>query len=247
MNAHTKLQLHLSRYMYKRGKYKGDAPADPSRRSKNHFRVVKGNDNTMRVRMHSADLITAYEDGRLILDTRGWHDSLTTRACMNDAFNFFVGWGGIGSVRKFGVSETCIRAKGKTYRYYDGMEFSAEGVPLTPLKSFMAKRKDRDETAEFRAEVAQSGFKDVFPVLYQASEWSSSAPQWLRHRVSSIVTSEHHSNQWPTVVALTKFPTYYYQRNNEPHYSDHKAAWRALMAQCTKNMTVLVDTGVTQL
>lgn len=245
MNAHTKLKLHLERHMYKRGPFQGDAPADSSRRGKNHFRVVKGNGGQMIVRMHNADLITAYEDGRLILDTEGWHGSPTTKACMNDALHAFVGWGGIGSVRKWGVSATCIRAQGKTYRYYDGMEFSAEGDLLTPPKTFMAKRVDRDATAEFRADVAQCGFADVFPVLYAASEWANGTQTWLGHKVSSIVSHEHHSNEWPLVVALLKFPTWYARQHNNPYYPDHKAAWKALMASCTKNMTLLVDTGVT--
>ena len=41
MNMYTKLSMHLSRHQYKRGQYKGDAPADPSRRGKNHFRVTR--------------------------------------------------------------------------------------------------------------------------------------------------------------------------------------------------------------
>jgi len=249
MNAYTKLKLHLERHMYKRGKFKGEAPADSSRRGKNHFRVIKGNDNTMRVRMHNADLITAYEDGRLRLDTCGWYNSVTTRACMNDALHWFAGMGALYSVRHFGYSQPGISMNQKTYAYYDGIEFSAEGVPLTPLKTFTAKRADREETAEFRADVKQSGFKDVFPVLYNTCEtWDNSLNRtWLAHPVKRIVTSEHHSGEWPHVVALAKFPRWHNQSRNIPEYDDHKAAYKALMASCTKSMTKLADTGVTVL
>jgi len=240
MNAHTKLQLHLSRHMYKRGRNKGDAPADPARRSKSHFRVVRGNGGQMIVRMHNANLITAYEDGRIKLNTNGWHGSTTTRACMNDAL-CFAGRGYIGSVRKWGVSTTGIRMDGKTYRYYDGMEFSADGALLTEPEEFMAKRVDSDETAEFRREIKESGFADVFPILFQSSTVEDRT--YVRS-TKDAMTCEHLTNQWPAVVASIKFESGY---RNKQMYHDHKDALRALVARVTKNMTVIVGTGVTVL
>jgi hypothetical protein len=240
MNCHSKLKLHLSRHAYKRGQFKGDAPADPARRSKSHFRVIEGNGGQMIVRMHNADLITAYEDGRIRLDTKNWHHSPTTRACMNDAL-CFAGRGHIGSVRKWGVSTTGIRMNGKTYRYYDGMEFSAEGELLTEPEEFMAKRVDSDETAEFRREVKESGFADVFPLLFQSSTAEDAA--YVRS-TRDAMTCEHLTNQWPAVVASVKFSQGY---RKQLMYDNHKDAWRALIARCTKNMTVIVGTGVTVL
>jgi hypothetical protein len=67
MTAHTKLKLHLERYAYKRGRNTGEAPADSSRRGKTHFRVIRGNGGQMIVRFHNADLLTAYEDGHIVL------------------------------------------------------------------------------------------------------------------------------------------------------------------------------------
>jgi hypothetical protein len=244
MNAHTKLKLHLERHMYKRGRNTGEAPADASRRAKSHFRVVKGNGGQMIVRMHNADLVTAYEDGRIKLDTRGWHDSHTTRGCMNDALCFF-GMGYMGSVRKGGYSQTGIRMCGKTYRYYDGMEFAADGTPLCELKQFTAKLTDRDETAEFRADVKESGFADVFPVLYAAATVPEQS--WYGHPTKKVMTCDYHANDWPQLIALTKYPGYLYRTKNQPKYDNHKAALRALIASVTKNMTKLVDTDVTVL
>jgi hypothetical protein len=194
----------------------------------------------MIVRMHNADLITAHEDGRIRLHTNGWHGSTTTRACMNDAL-CFAGLGHIGSVRKWGVSTTGIRIAGKTYRYYDGMEFSAEGELLTPPEEFMAKRVDSDETAEFRREVKESGFADVFPLLFQSSTAEDAA--YVRS-TKEAMTCEHLTNQWPAVVASVKFSTGF---RKQLMYDNHKDAWRALIARCTKNMTVIVGTGVTVL
>jgi hypothetical protein len=241
MNAHTKLKLHLERHMYKRGRNKGDAPADPARRSKSHFRVVKGNGGQMIVRMHNADLLTAYEDGRIRLDTRGWHDSQTTRACMNDALCFF-GMGYMGSIRYRGYSQAALRMNGKTYRYYDGMEFAADGTLLTEAKVFTAKLTDRDETAEFRADIKESGFADVFPILYAAAEPSESG--WLGYTTKKIMTCEHSAHHWPQLISLAKYPGYGYRTKNRPKYDNHKDALRALIASVTKNMTKLVDTDV---
>ena len=199
MNAHTKLKLHLDRYVYKRGRNKDEAPADQHRRAKTHFRVIKGNGGQMIVRFHNADLLSAYEDGHIVLNTKGWHASPTTRTAMNEALCFF-GMGAVFSVRKGGYSQTGIRVNGKTYRYYDGMSFAADGTPLTPLKQFTAKRTDREETAEFRADIKASGFVGVFPVLYAAAEVPTQ--RWLATAAQKLMTSDFHANQWPDHVAL---------------------------------------------
>jgi hypothetical protein len=244
MNAHTKLSMHLSRYEYKRGRNKGDAPADSSRRAKAYFRVVKGNGGQMIVRMHNADLMTAYEDGRIVLNTRGWHDSQTTRACMNEALCFF-GMGHISTLRYRGYSQAALRMNGKTYRYSDGMEFSADGALLTPPKPFTAKITDREETAEFRADIKESGFVDVFPILYAAAEPSND--HWIGHASRKVMTSDVHANHWPQLISLTKYPGYRYRSRNQPKHESHKDALRSLIAMVTKNMTKLVDTDVTVL
>jgi hypothetical protein len=245
MNAHTKLKLHLERHMYKRGRNTGGAPADASRRGKTHFRVIKGNGGQMIVRMHNADLITAYEDGRIRLDTRDWHTSPTTRSNMNDALSSFFGRGTLSSVRYRGYSQAILGMNGKTYRYYDGMEFSADGTLLTPAKTFTAKLTDRDETAEFRADIKESGFVDMFPILYAAAEVPTDT--WMATPTRKLMTCEHLAHHWPHLISIIKYPRYSYRNRNQPEYPDHKAALRALTASVTKNMTKLVDTDVTVL
>jgi len=243
MNAHTRLKQHLERHMYKRGRNKGEAPADYTRRSKTHFRVIQGNGGQMIVRFHNADILSAYEDGHIKLHTNGWHASPTTRSAMNEALCFF-GIGGVSSVRLGGYSQTGIRMNGKTYRYYDGMEFAADGTPLTPLKEFTAKRVDREETAEFRADIKDSGFLDMFPILYAAAPVPEA--HWLP-RVKDAIISEYGANQWPDIVALVKYPTYYHRGKTEPAHADHKAALKSFIASQTRTMTKLVDTGETVL
>ena len=244
MTAHTKLKLHLERHAYKRGRNKGEAPADKSRRAKTHFRVIQGNGGQMIVRFHNADLLSAYEDGHIVLNTNGWDSSPTTRSAMNQALCFF-GMGGVGGVRKGGYSQTGIRIGSKTYRYYDGISFAADGTPLTPLKQFTAKRADREETAEFRADIKESGFVDVFPVLYAAAGVPEKS--WLATSTHKLMTNDYHANNWPDLVALAKYNTFHARHTGHPTHHNHKDALRALIASVTRTMTKLVDTGETVL
>jgi hypothetical protein len=198
----------------------------------------------MIVRFHNADILSAYEDGHIKLHTNGWDSSPTTRSAMNEALCFF-GIGGVSSVRLGGYSQTGIRMAGKTYRYYDNMEFAADGTPLTPLKEFTAKRTDREETAEFRADIKESGFLDMFPVLYQAAAVPEKS--WLASSAQEIMTNDYHANYWPELVALAKYNTYHARYTGKPSHHNHKDALRSLIASVTRTMTKLVDTGETVL
>jgi len=202
MNCHTKLKLHLERHVYKRGRNKGEAPADPARRAKTHFRVVQGNGGQMIVRFHNADLLSAYEDGHIVLNTNGWDSHPTTRSAMNDALCFF-GMGGVSSVRKGGYSQTGIRISNRTYRYYDGMAFDVEGKLMGQAKQFTAKRTDREETAEFRHDIKESGFVDMFPILYHAASTPTTGPNSWPLR--SIRHGDHGTSYAPPTTT-TKMP-----------------------------------------
>lgn len=231
MTPYTKLSMHLERHMYKRGQFKGDAPADSSRRSKNHFRVVRGNGGQMIVRMYHTDIITVTSDNQITVNMNGWHTS-TTKANLNEALHHFIGWGGVGSVRLGGYSQLAFMARGKTYRHYDGMTFDAEGNPTCKLKPFTKQRTDRDATAEFRKDIEASGFKDVFPVLFAAAE----PDRWAGYGspLINVVTQECYANNWPNVAA-------FYKR----YHDDHKAAYRSIVAACTSSMKELYDTDMT--
>lgn len=234
MTPYTKLKMHLERHMYKRGQYKGEAPADSSRRSKNHFRVVRGNGGQMCVRMYNTDLITVTPDNRITIDMGGWWGP-TTKANLNEAMWRFLGWGGVGTVVLGGYRQLAFRANGKTYRYYDGMEFDMEGTLLSFAKRFTKQRTDRDATAEFRNDMKESGFKDVWPVLFASTEPSriwGMAPKYML----KIVTQECHANKWPEVAAFYKC-----------YHSDHKEAYQALTKACTSHMKELYDTDITAL
>jgi hypothetical protein len=230
MTPYTKLTMHLERHAYKRGMYKGDAPADSSRRSKNHFRVVKQGD-LMCVRMYGTNIIEVTPDNKVTISTGGWWTS-TTKQNLNDALSTFIGWGGVGNRRLFSYNQPCVRAKGKDYRFYDGMEFDAEGNLLSTAKVFERVRTDRDATKEFRADMQACGFKEVWPVLFGTAE---PFKHWKFHDnyVRKVVTAEVYANEWADLAAHTKC-----------YYDDHEDAYRAIVRQCTRGMTEIVKTDV---
>ncbi len=231
MTPYTKLQFHLERHMYKRGQFKGDAPADQTNRGKNHLRVIKQGDS-MCVRMYNTNIITVTPDNKVTISMGGWWTS-TTKQNLSECMWRFLGWGGVCTRRVFNQSQLCLVAKGKKYKFYDGMEFDAEGALLSSPQGFERKQTDREETAEFRADMQASGFKDVWPVLFAAAEPSRT---WIRVSLDKAVTEEHHANTWPEIAAHYKH-----------YHDDHKAALQAIVRQCTRDMTIVTRTDVTVL
>lgn len=250
MNPYTKLQFHLERHAYKRGANKGQAPADPSRRGKNHFRVVRGNDNSMRVRMYATDLITVYEDNRVVINTNGYSDSQTTRANLNYAMHHFLLWGTIGTEVFKSHAQPAFTAHGKKYRYYDGMTFTHAGELTSEAKPFQMRRIDRDESKEFTDELKESGFKAMWPVLFATCTLPEiehvRRESWHVRHIDEVITSADHADKWPIVIALYKFPnaTSYWGRESE---CTSKEAWNNLMAKCKRRMYVIKDSDVTQI
>lgn len=236
MTPYLKLKRHLDEHVYKRGAFTGAAPADPSRRSRNHVRVIQAKDGTMIVRMFSTDILRVTEDNTIRISTGGWFTN-TTKQNLNDALARFVGWGRVGTQRIFGYNHDVIRVIGKTYRFYDGMEFNMDGDLLSPATTFSRKQVDRAETKEFRDEVEASGFKAVWPILFANAEASFKIGVgfvYTDKAIRSLISDPDRADQWPTIAALYK-----------SNHDDHKSAYQALMRDCTKDMTEIVDTGVT--
>jgi hypothetical protein len=237
MTPYLKLKLHLDQHVYKRGAFKGEAPADPSRRSRTHMRVLTGIDGAMIVRMYNTDILRVTPDNTICISTRGWFTN-TTKQNLNDALARFVGWGRVGTQRVFGYNHEVVRIIGKTYRFYDGMEFDAEGNLLSPAKRFSRKQINRTKTKEFRDNVEARGFKAMWPVLFATSEARFNPGVrglvYTDRGIRAVMTSEHYADQWSTIAEIYK-----------GNHGDHKSAYQALMRACTKDMTEIVDTDVT--
>lgn len=233
MTPYTKLKFHLERHAYKRGQFKGEAPADASRRAKNHFRVGKQGD-TMCVVMYHTNLIEVTPEDTVRISMGGWWTN-TTKANLNEAMRHFLGWGGVGSLRAFNNTQMAIRTQGKTYRFYDGMEFTIQGELLSPPQFFERKQVDRDATKEFRDDMAECGFKGVWPVLFSSTEPARSY-QLNSSSLRKFITQECHANMWGDIAAHYKC-----------YYDDHKDALAAITRVCTSDMKETVLTDVTVL
>ncbi len=244
MSMYSKLSMHLSRHMYKRGKNKGDAPANAHRRAMDHYRVVKGNDDTYRIRMHSTDIITAYPNGDVKIDTNGWHTHNTTIIRLNEAFGFFEGVGvGMSKRSILSYSQPVLRVGTKLYYYYDGITLNAQGEVITPLQAFEQKRVDRAATKELTNELQESGFTDAFKLLYAVA-----TPDDIERdnygmfgvRLPDALTDNARADQWKMIIARSKFERQYaYPQYKYIEKSNATACWASIMSQCKKNMYIV--------
>lgn len=248
MNMYAKLMMHLERHIYKRGRNKGDAPADKSRREMSYFRVVKRNDGAMCVRMHGTDLLTAHQDGSVLIDTKGWWDSQTTTLRLNEAFSFFDGVRvSMYKQRLYSYSQPVLRVDGKRYRYYDGMILSEQGELLTPMQPFERRHVDRAETKELTKDLKESGFTDAFKLLYAVATKDDMEMEnyvLFGTKLPEVFSDSTQANKWKIVIARQKFERQYSWATNGRTYeyterSDAKACWATLMTACKKNMYVV--------
>jgi len=230
--------------MYKRGKNKGDAPANAHRRAMDHYRVVKGNDDTYRVRMWSTDILTAYPNGDVKVDTRGYHTHNTTIIRLNEAFGFFEGVGvGMGKRSILSYSQPVLRVNGKLYSYYDGITLNAQGEIITPLQAFEQKRTDRVATKELASDLQESGFADAFKLLYAVAtpdDMEKDNYGMFGVRLPDALSDNNRADTWKMIIARSKFQREYaYPQYTYVEKSNAKACWATIMAACKKNMYIV--------
>ena len=244
MNMYTKLSMHLERHMFKRGKFKGDAPADARRRGMNHFRVVKGNDGTYRVRMYNTDILTAHADGSVMINTKGYYAHNTTIIRLNEALHWFFDGVGISMYKRnvYSYSQPVLRVDGKLYSYYDGIILSETGEVLTQLQAFEQKRTDRAATKELAEDLVNSGFKDAFKLLYATTteedigenNYALFGVNW-----SDILCNNDEAHHWKTIIARNKYERNYWGQSQWKEKANAKACWASIMQYCKKNMYIV--------
>jgi hypothetical protein len=228
--------LHHSRHTYAKGQYKGDAPADSSRRGKSHFRVIHNpHTKTYAVRFHHTDILTAFQDGSVMLNCNGWSSSVTTRDAMRMAFGVANLPFHLSSTRIGGLSQSVLYVQGqKPLRYYDGMMFDAQHKLTTERKPFQKQVTNRDETREFRE--AAKTFRAMLPILHAGCEGPSYAPNlpWhsnrlynMTHRPEDIFT-RYDADAYPDIVAAFYADTW-------------QETWRNLYRAATARMKMIVN------
>ena len=248
MNTYTKLSMHLTRHMYKRGRNKGDAPANKHQRGMSHFRVIKGNDDTYRVRMWSTDILTAYPNGDVKIDTSGYHRHNTTIIRLNEAFGFMPDMMYVNLHKRsvYSYSQPTLRVHDKLYSYYDGMILNDQCEVITPLQAFEQKRVDREETKAFANDIKESGFADAFKLLYAvatADDMETDNYGMFGVKLPDALTDTNRADTWKMIIARNKFERGYSFANGGGYTyeekSNAKACWATLMAACKKNMYVV--------
>lgn len=247
VNPYKRMLRHINEHKYTRGINKGDAPLNPNRRRRDWERVVQHPDR-ITIHRYNTDIITAYPDGRVVLDFDGWESSPTTRVCATVALYLMGIRASVGSTRYKNLSQVCINLPSGTYKYYAGMELIQEDgqwVVIDP-KPFQAKVRDTERTSAFDEAVKASGFKNLFPILHinaqpEDREYHPGAPE--------LITDADCAEHWPGIVAWFKWHAGYDMRTMHRHWLEHDRAktWTAIMHRCKGPMTKLVSTDITVL
>ena len=261
MNTYQQLAASLEKNQYKRGQFKGDAPADPSRRGRSHIRIVKGAhtqdyNSVMSVRMYATDILKAFPDGTIEINLRGWESSSTTRANLNDVLGTYRRGQRrlyLSTAHVFGISQPSIYTNDKAYLYYGGMQFDAEGKLMTPPMAFEARRLDRDEAKEFTDDLKESSFKDMFPLLYAtctADEYRMFTP--TPRELRAILTDKDCADDWSELIAAFKYVSgwghdrrRFYGRSTYER-GDAKSCWAAIMKRAKEDMHVTLRSTLTE-
>ena len=257
MNTYQRMKNHLTIHMYKRGMYKGDAPADGSRRAKRHFRIIDRG-NHMAVRMYNTDILQAYPDGRLVLDTSGYIAHSTTKANLNEALYRFARITYSGSITPphtrsvFSYSQMVMGVGGKLIRYYDGITLhEAEGkfTITSELRAFQATRINKEESKELHDGLKTSGFKGMFKILHAASpKPEGSYVGFHSRKMKEIICDADHADRWAEVISSYSWYSRYALGPNglAPKWfkKDAKDVWADIMKRCKESMYETVTTEV---
>ena len=244
-----RLKEHMHNYRYTRGAYKGDAPADRTRRGRSHYRVHYCKiDDCMEVIFHHTDIIRAFPDGRVVFYGGGYADSGTTRAAFVYAMRRFGTFSAyITSPRVMGMNQTSIAVSrgsydGNQFKFYDGIIFNREGgIESKPL-SYRRRRINREETAKLAAGLKASGFKDMFPILHASAKPADRPNRFYNFRVElpGIICDAARAEHWASTIAMYKYVSFFKEL-------DKTKTWNNLMKDLKATMYVIENTDITQL
>ena len=247
MNAYQVLKdLHAER-MYKRGRFKGDAPLE--KRTKSHVRIVEWRER-MCVRMFSTDILTAFPNGEIEINLNHWTHSSTTRQWLNYALSI-TGFRGfwLGKKSIMSLSQLTITTPSGSYLYYDGIRFNGDGILASKPEPFGAKRIDKPESKGFTDGLKVSGFKDLYPLLYAtctSPEKGQSLPRYWR----DYMQDAGHADYWPKIIEYFKYDMRWNHFKGVREWREidsAKACWARMMAKAKQEMYNNVITEVTRI
>ena len=240
-NLHDKLSRHLERHVYTKGAFKGDAPADGSRRWRTHHRVVRANNGDMIVRFHHCDLLRASPDGSIVLRTGGYSDSKTTREAFRYALRAFTPWRACLKTRTLnGYGQTVLQghtiAGGprSEIAWTCGTTISPDGVVDNHGAHIYRYVADTPARKAWANNPMVREFKSVLPLLFSAhpsrpeySDYVNARYRSLHQVVGSRRLSDAimHPECWPDLIVVLRYD-----------YPNHEAAWKAMRAMATEYM-----------
>lgn len=251
MNPYELLKAHVAKHRYARGKNKGDAPLDPKRRRRD-WELIIDRGYRMVVRKSNTDVLTAYPDGRVVVDCSGWDTSPTTRIAVTQGLHLMGIRASMGSVRYRNLSQVVINLPMGSVRYYDGITLMQDTGKwmVQDLKPFRAKVRDMERVGAWDEAVKASGFKDLFPILHMNAEMDHRPNgYWDPNHMTELISSAEGAEDWLAVVAKFKWD-YKYGTSGAPTYNFTKqwfartrqATWTHLRSTLTKGMDKIITT-----
>jgi len=246
------LNARLNSHAYKRGKFKGDAPLE--KRTKRHIRIRKVDDNTMAVRMYETDILTVRKDGTFTIRLDRYWSNSTTKSWLNYAFNITRLGMSIGSKSVMSLSQLVVSTPHGHYVYYDGMDFNADRQLTSPPMKFLAKRINKAEVAEFKKGIQESGFKDMFPMLYGMAEHEPEHFTDYIRNLADFLTDSENASSWSSFISKRKYDRrwhYAVSGNTGSHtygiveVGDVKSCWNGIMKNAKSGMYDNLETEVT--
>ena len=255
MNMYQTLLMRHSRDVYKRGQFKGDAPADPSRRGKNHFRIVKRGED-FGIIFHNTQIITVYPNGLVKLCANGWESSPTTRQAFS-TMGFLIRTQANNGYRNTMVARYSALYDRRGYRsghtgewyvFYDDMVLDSNGVLLGDHKPQYKYVSDRAARKEFDTDAAE--FRKLVPLLLATSlarlraasdrlgDWEARwQARYVRDRTDQILQLGM-CEQYADLVDAWNGYSYPIPQSGE---SCPKKLWSSIRASCVRKMTVIVE------
>jgi hypothetical protein len=233
MNLFNRITLHVQRYAYKKGQFKGSAPADKNRRWRDHHRVDADASRAF-VTLHTTRIITATPDGCVQLTHGSW-STQTTKEALNHHLNRYGIF--IYTERKGGRSQWAVTDRTTIIPFVDNMILrpSEDGTRLLlpeERAAFKGWRVDRAKAKEVRDQLRASTFWSMMPFLHKVYETrveyvhayneaklgASRANALYNMRIASktegwrgsegllpYMLSDEHADMWPLIVARFRF------------------------------------------
>lgn len=210
MITYQEIVEHHAENIYKKGRFKGDAPMDKYRRPKTWFRVLKLRDGVYAVRFHRTDIATFYPNGTVVLNANGYEMHPTTR----EAFGY-LGLS-IRTLTRNGYKNVAVLfwdgnlmhpfVSGMTYNTFT-KEVKHPFGNTPKLKKYVADRAARKQLRE----VVNTQLKPVLPLLMATTEsvpWNAFATTRgfveykLKHSPIEFVSNPEH---WADIVEVAKY------------------------------------------